>query len=208
MKLAIDVIGDLASPWCFIACERLDQALAKYPKITPEIVYVPYVLDATVPKPSVDLREFLKKSGGDADAVFARAEHEARASDVPLDFAKVRVYPNTVAAQTIVRHAHARGTQRALVKALFHAYFLDGEDIGRNDTLISIGSEHGFSRREVRAIVEDEPGLNDTKRAVAAVQHEGVMNVPLFVFEQRDSVGGLPTVRALELRVRDFLIER
>ncbi len=208
-KLAIDVVADPACPWCFVGCERLDAALAKFPEVEAEVVYLPYLLDDKVARPSVPLRPYMrKKHGEDPSPSFARAEREALVGGVKLDFTKVEIYPNTVAAQTLVRHSHGRGTQRALMKALFRAYFLDAEDIGRPEILLSIAAEHGFGRQEARTILADERELAQTQSDAVESQRQGVTAVPFFVFEQRDVLMGLQTAKILEKLIERFVVAR
>ena len=206
MKLAIDVVSDFACPWCFIGSHRLDQALKGLDGVEAEIVYLPYLLDSKIPPEGADLRERLgKKFGGDVSKIFVRVELEAKKSGIDLDFKKIRRYPSSIPAHTLVRHSHRKGTQRAFARDIFRAYFLEGEDIGVRKILTSIAREHGFDGNEVKAILDDPSELEQTKNDADEMQRQGVTAVPLVIFAQKFAVMGAEPVDAIRARIKDAL---
>ena len=147
--LTIDVVSDVMCPWCFIGARRLDEALAAMPDVTATVRHVPFLLDPATPEGGADLRERLRaKYRMDPDRMFGQVESAAQSAGIPLDFAKVRRSYPTAAAHTLLRHAEARGTQRGLLRALYEAYFLGGEDVGSPEHLADIAAAHGFTRDE------------------------------------------------------------
>ncbi len=211
-SLAVDVFSDVVCPWCLIGTTRLDQALATFPDLQATVVYHPFLLDPSTPTEGQDLRERLRaKYGADPERMFERVEHEARASGIPLDFSRVKRSINTVRAQTLLRLAQQRGTQRPLAKALFAAYFLEGQDVSDPEVLAALASSHGFTSDETRALVADEAELERTRQEAAAATEEGIQGVPFFVFDGRLAFSGAQPVetfrqviaRALEPREED-----
>jgi predicted DsbA family dithiol-disulfide isomerase len=190
-SLTIDVVSDVICPWCFIGSRRLDLALAELPDIHADVAYRPYLLDPSTPPEGVDLRARLRaKYGGDPESMFAQVESAARATGIPLDFARVTRWPSTVGAHTLLRWAGPRGTQRALVGALFDAYFLRGLDIGDPEVIATIASEHAFGADEASALARDEAERERTREEAAEAVAGGVRGVPFFVFAGRFAVGG------------------
>jgi predicted DsbA family dithiol-disulfide isomerase len=159
--LTVDLFSDVICPWCLIGARRLDEALP--PDAT--VRYHPFLLDPTIPPEGVNLADRLRrKYGGDPRKMQERVEAVARASGIPLDLRRVeRTYP-TVAAQTLIRRAGERGTQRAVASALFDAYFFDARNIGDPDVLVELATRHGFDAAEARRIVTDETELSTTSR--------------------------------------------
>jgi predicted DsbA family dithiol-disulfide isomerase len=190
--LAIDVVSDVICPWCFIGSRRLDQALAELPEVShAEVRYRPFLLDPSIPPEGADLRQRLRaKYGANPEKMFGVVEAAAHASGIPLDFTNIRRTPPTIGAHTLLRHAIAKGTQRALAGALFEGYFLHGRDIGDANVLAAIGAENGFAADEAASLVRDESQIARTREEAAEVAASGVRGVPFFVFGSRFAVSG------------------
>lgn len=193
--LAVDIFSDVVCPWCLIGVTRLDEALGSFPGLEARVVYHPFLLDPTTPPEGQDLRERLRaKYRADPERMFERVEQEARASGIPLDFSRVTRSVNTLRAQTLLRHAEGKGTQRALAKALFAAYFLEGKDVGDPDVLAAVASPHGFGVDEALGLVADDAELARTREEAAAAAQEGIGGVPFFVFDGRLAFSGAQPV--------------
>jgi len=204
--LTIDVVSDVVCPWCLIGVRRLEQALATFPDVDATIRLHPFLLDPSTPEEGVDLRERLqKKYGVPAAQMFARVEAAARESGIPLDFAKVTRGVATTRAHTLLRHALAKGTQRALNDALLDAYFLEGRDIGNLDVLVELASAHGFEADAARALLRDEAELKATRAEAAAVAAQGISGVPFFVFGERFALSGAQPIDALQMVIERAL---
>ncbi len=207
--LTIDVVSDVMCPWCFIGARRLDAALAGLPDVQATVRHVPFLLDPATPAGGADLRERLRtKYRADPERMFGRVEAEARASGIPLDFAKVRRSFPTLAAHTLLRHAEARGTQHALLDALYAAYFLEGRDVGDPAALAEIAARHGFTADEAARLAADPAELEATRREVESVAAQGVTGVPFFIFDDRLAASGAQPVEVLRGAIERCLAER
>jgi predicted DsbA family dithiol-disulfide isomerase len=196
--IPIDVVSDVICPWCFIGTRRLDQALEALPGVEATVAHRPFLLDPSTPAGGTDLRERLRaKYGVDPETMFPRAEAAARSSGIALDFSKVRRTPSTVAAHTLLRHAIAKGTQHALLRALFEAYFLEGRDIGDVGVLATLAAPHGFDVDEASRIARDEGEQRETREEAAEAKAQGVTSVPFFVFDGRLAVNGAQSPEVL-----------
>jgi len=191
--LRIDIVSDVICPWCFIGARRLDEALRSLPEPVEAIVtYHPFQLDPGTPPEGVDLRERLRqKYGGDPEQMFGRVEAAAREAGIPLDYRKLRRTFSTLAAHTLLRHAAAKGTQKALSEALFSAYFLEGQDIGDKALLAGLAVLHGgFGAGEAERLMRDETELEATRTEAAAMSGQGITGVPFFVFNGKLALSG------------------
>jgi predicted DsbA family dithiol-disulfide isomerase len=122
--------------------------------------------------------------------MFDNVEAAARSSGIPLDFARITRYSNTLKAHTLIRHAAAKGVQRALVDDLFTAYFLEGRDVGDAETLSDIARRHGFAPAEAEGLIADaketERSLTESGQAMAL----GIRGVPFYIFGNRLAFSG------------------
>lgn len=186
----IDIVSDIACPWCFIGIERLERALAET-GAEATVTLHPFLLDPDGPDSGTDLRERLRqKFGGDPTPAFANVERAARESGIALDFAKVHMGYPTLRAHTLLRHAVAKGSQRALSRALFAAYFLEGKNIADPAVLAELAAPHGFAAEEVAALVGDARELAETRQEAEHAARNGVRGVPLFIFDGRTALSG------------------
>lgn len=196
--LTIDVVSDVMCPWCYIGARRLADALAGMPDVQATVRHVPFLLDPSTPEGGVDLRARLQaKYRMDPAQMFAQVERAARESGIALDFSRVRRSFPTAAAHTLLRHAEAKGTQRALLDALYARYFLEGGDVGSPEALAEVASAHGFTRDEALRLATDPAELDATRREAAAVAAQGITGVPFFIFDDRLAASGAQPVEVL-----------
>lgn len=195
MALSVDFVSDVICPWCFIGFTRLEQALEKDGHADAEVTLRPFQLDPSTPVEGADLRERLaKKYGADPEKMFERVEAAARESGIPLDFAKVRRTPNTLKAHVLLDAVKGKGTQRALARALFHAYFLEGRDIGNVDVLTQLAVAHGLTSEEAATVLADEAAIEATRSEAADFAAQGIGGVPFTIFEGKLAVSGAQSV--------------
>jgi len=195
--LNVDLVSDIICPWCFIGFVRLEEALTRTGATDAVLTLHPFQLDPSTPSEGADLRERLAKRFGGAPAdVFRRVEAVARESGIPLDYEKVRRFPNTLKAHTLLGAAKARGSQRALARTLFEAYFLRELDIGDPSVLADLAAAHGFTRDEVLATLSDSSALEATRQEAAELSGQGISGVPFTIFEGKLAVSGAQGVEA------------
>ena len=52
--LQIDIVSDVACPWCYIGKKRLEAALQQLPENSVQITWRPFQLDPTIPMEGLD----------------------------------------------------------------------------------------------------------------------------------------------------------
>jgi predicted DsbA family dithiol-disulfide isomerase len=207
-SLCIDVFSDVICPWCFIGSARLSQALVSLAsEVEAEVCYHPFFLDPSLPKAGVSIREKLrKKFGVDPEQVWGRVEAAAAESGISLDLSlQPKMYP-TAAAHTLLRHAHAKGTQPDLVAAFFRAYFQEAADIGDEGVLAGIAAQHGFTHDEAFELATTPTELELTRDEALAAAQGGIRGVPFFIFSGRLAVSGAQSVSVLAGAIRQALL--
>jgi predicted DsbA family dithiol-disulfide isomerase len=208
--VTIDLFSDIVCPWCYIGATRLEQALAGLSgELEAEVCYHPFCLDPQLPKSGVSLPEKLRhKYGVDPTQLrqlFARVEGAARDSGLELDLTRqVMTYP-TEAAHTLLRHAHAKGTQPALAAAFFRSYFVDAQNIADETILASVAERHGFTHDEALELATAPAELQLTREEAAAAVQGGIRGVPFFIFDGRFAISGAQQVTVLQAALRKAL---
>jgi predicted DsbA family dithiol-disulfide isomerase len=190
--LQIDVFSDVVCPWCFLGQQRLDRVLESLdPPVPVQVTHRPFFLDPDAPPEGDDIPARLRRKYGVApEQLWARLEVEARKSDLELDLSKQRFSYPTARAHTLIRHAAAKGTQGALVRALYRANFQEARNIHDPAVLADIAAPHGFTEAEVTRLTSDEGELAATREEALAAAAAGIDGVPLFVFGERLAVAG------------------
>ena len=208
-SLTVDVFADIICPWCFIGATRLEQAIGGLAgELEAELCFHPFFLDASVPKSGVSVADMLRrKYGVDPKQVWSRAESAARDSGIALDLSvQPNMYP-TAAAHTLLRHAHAKGTQPALAKALYGAYFMEAQNIADEDVLATIAEPHGFTRAEAAELATTEAELELTRQEATGAAQGGIRGVPFFIFGGKIAVSGAQGVSVLQGAMRQALLQ-
>jgi len=155
------------------------------------VTHHPFLLDPNTPPEGDDVPARLRrKYGVPPEALWARLEAEARKSDLELDLSKQRWSYPTARAHTLIRRAAAKGTQRALVRALYRAYFQQARNIHDTAVLAEVAAPHGFDADEVAELTADEGELAATREEAQAASGAGIDGVPFFVFGERLAVAG------------------
>ena len=189
-KIRIDLYSDIVCPWCLIGNARLERAIAATGADV-EVHHHPFLLRPDAPESGIRIADELRrKYNVEPKQLFERVESAARESDIALDLSLQPLTYPTVRAHTLVRHAEAKGTQRALATALFAAHFLEARNIADVPTLAEIASQHGFTVDEATALVLDPAELAVTHQAADEARHLGIRGVPFYVFDEQRVVSG------------------
>jgi predicted DsbA family dithiol-disulfide isomerase len=206
-SITIDLFSDVVCPWCFIGATRLEQALAKMaPELNAEVCYHPFFLDPHLPRGGISVPDKLRKAYGvEPKQLWSRAEAAARESGLALDLSlQPMMYPSD-AAHTLLRHAHAKGTQAALAKAFFQAYFQEAKNIADETVLAGIAQQHGFSHAEALELSQAPAELELTREEALGAARGGIQGVPFFIFDGRFAVSGAQSVSVLQAALRKAL---
>lgn len=191
--LSIDVVSDVVCPWCYIGKRRLEAALQGRGET--RVRWHPFQLNPDIPPGGIGRREYLEaKFGGPERAreIYARVEAVGREVGIPFDFERIARQPNTLDAHRLIDWGQATDTGRAgpLVERLFHAFFLEGADLGAQDVLACLAGEAGYDESAARVHLASGVGRDDVAAADARTRALGIGGVPFFIFNQRLAVSG------------------
>jgi predicted DsbA family dithiol-disulfide isomerase len=189
----IDIVFDVACPWCYIGKRRLEVALAQRPGLTVTRSWRPYQLNPDMPAAGISRTLYLSaKFGGPREAARSCTAITAAGRGVGIRFAFDRIgrMPNTLRAHRLIRFAAAAGVADIVVEALFAAYFRDGLDIGDGDVLAEIAGCAGLDPDEVRGYLAGEDGVAAVGAEERRARRLGIHAVPCFILERSCAVSG------------------
>lgn len=211
VPLEIDVISDVMCPWCYIGKRRLEKALAMLPGIEVDVRWRPFQLDHTIPETGMDRQEYLRnKFGSDADAaqIYEPVRAAGRAEDIPFQFEKIAISPNTLNAHRIIRWAMAEGVQDEVVERLFQLYFIEGANLTDKQVLADAAVDAGVDRAVVEHLLAGDTDKAETQAEIARIQQMGVTGVPAFIIGNRYAVMGAREPEIIAQAIQEVARER
>ncbi|WP_376989359.1 DsbA family oxidoreductase [Azospirillum rugosum] len=191
--MLIETFADLICPWCYIGKRRLARALADRPRLHVELRWQPFQLNPDMAPGGMERSAYLAaKFGGTERArqIHLVVEETAERDGLPLRLDRVRRTPNSFDAHRLVRMAARRGLGDAMADALFHAYFVDGLDIGDRDTLAGTAASLGFDFQAIKGLLATDAEAAAVASADSMARQLGLQAVPCYIFNRRYALSG------------------
>jgi predicted DsbA family dithiol-disulfide isomerase len=195
LKLRIDIFSDPVCPWCYIGKRRLEVALGSYhsPIEDVEVTWRTFQLNPNMPPEGIDRTTYLEdKFGGPerASQVYGNIRDVGKSVGLEFNFEAIQRTPNTIKAHRLVRLAHESNVQNSFVEQLFHAYFIDGQNIGDDKILIAIASSAGMDGKLVRSILSGTRFKDDVTAEDKEARSMGLSGVPCFILDGKYVLSG------------------
>ena len=203
-RLRIDLVSDIACPWCAIGYARLQQALQSlHGAIEVDLHWRAFELNpdpALVPEPI--LPALCRKYGVPAAQMQQSQQMLMQlAAGLGLNFSGMeqRLTCNTFDAHRLLKWAAAAypataaqsvSAQTALKLALFEAYFGRAEQVSEHDVLLRCVAAAGLDADAAAQVLLSTQFTDDVRAEEAAYQQAGISSVPAFVINQRYLISG------------------
>ncbi|WP_417566543.1 DsbA family oxidoreductase [Marinobacter sp.] len=201
-KMHIDIVSDIACPWCAIGYARLEQAMGQ---LTSDYEF------------SIQWHAFELNPdhSGEGEPIlpalaqkYGRSEEEMRATqnqmmtiarDLGLHFEKMqeRFTCNTFDAHRLVKWAGEQGRQTEMKQALFEAYFGRAEDVSNHDVLVGCVESLGLDPAKAREVLNSDNYARMVRDDEATYQQAGVSAVPAFIVNSTYLISGAQEPSAL-----------
>lgn len=193
--LTIDIVSDIACPWCAIGYARLAQAMELLAdEMTFDVRWHAFELN---PDPNGDgqpiLEALARKYGRTpAEMEAAQADMMRIAKGLGLNFSRMqeRYTRNTFDGHRLVKWAAEYGKQTDMKLALFDAYFGHADNIADPAVLRSRAESIGLDGSEATEVLTSDRYGEAVREDEAYWQQAGVSAVPAFVLNRRYMVPG------------------
>ncbi|HAT40171.1 MAG TPA: DsbA family oxidoreductase [Rheinheimera sp.] len=192
--LQIDLVSDIACPWCAIGFARLQQALQQLPELDATVTWRAFELNPDpqlVPEPI--LPALCKKYGvSEAEMRANQQRLIGIANELGLDFSGMeqRLTCNTFNAHRLIKWAGTLGKQTELKLALFQAYFGQGVSVNEEAELLACVRGVGLPEEAARAVLQSTEFTEQVRQEQAFYQQAGVNSVPAFIINNRYLISG------------------
>ncbi len=197
VQVAVTVTSDFICPWCHIGERRLAAALAQVPdEIEVAVRWRPFQLNPSMPAGGMDRRAYRTGKFGSWEASLAldrRTIEAARDGGATFDYDRVTGTPNTFDAHRLVWLAGTPRRQSALVRALFHGYFMEGRDLGDPATLVALAGEAGLDADDLGRRLARDDGFGEVRLLELEARLAGITGVPHFELAGGQLSGAQPT---------------
>lgn len=208
-KIHIDIVSDIACPWCAIGYARLERAMEQ---LAPEFEF-------TVKWHAFELNPDHRGEGEPILPALARkygrSESEMRANqtqmmgiatELGLNFEKMqeRFTCNTFDAHRLVKWADEQGQSTAMKQALFEAYFGRAEAVSEPEVLLRCVEAAGLEPESARAVLETDQYARTVREDEARYQQAGISSVPAFVINDRYLISGAQEPESLVQAFREI----
>lgn len=189
--IEVDLVADLACPWCYLGLVRLDRARAMRPEQPVQVRWQPFFLNPNMPPEGMDRATYLRlKFGSDARQVYQRIEESGRADGIAFAFDRMARTPSTMLGHRLILFAGEHGRADPVIRALFAALFEQGRDVGRPEVLMEIAEQAGLDGAEVAEFLSSERSAGEVMAAHRQAERLGIHGVPVFIFARQHAIAG------------------
>ncbi|GLQ07279.1 DsbA family oxidoreductase [Sneathiella chinensis] len=191
--MKIDIVSDTVCPWCYIGKRKLEAALAQRPDLDVEITWHPFQLHPDMPTEGADRKSFIAAKFGSperARELYDTVQQAGAAVGLDLNFEKIERSPNTLNSHRVIRWAESAGVQDALVEILFRSFFMDGKDLGNDETLIAAAVEAGMDGDIVKDLLDSGADLDLVRAEDMRAREMGISGVPFFILDNKYALSG------------------
>lgn len=115
-----------------------------------------------------------------------------------LDIVRSRMVPRTGKAHEAVKYAATQGMAAAMDRAVFDAYFLRGEDIGRIDVLVAIAASLGMDAMAVKIALDLDVHADDVARDRVMAEQLEITGTPALLAGSEVHVGLLSAEQLID----------
>lgn len=195
--IKIDVVSDVACPWCYVGKRRLEAALKEWKGAPIEVTWHPYQLDPTMRSEGMNRDTYLTNKFGSIENVQGMIDNLSEAGKtvgIDFDFGENWLAVNTLSLHQLLNIAREEGFGTELKERFLAAYFEETKHLNKPETLYSITNEFGWNKEKVDSIINDKQLAETVKAEIAHYQQRGVSGVPFFVINDQYGISGAQPV--------------
>ncbi len=192
-SIKIDIVSDVACPWCYVGKKRLEQALSKWEGTPITTEWHPFQLDPSMPAQGKTRDQYLIAKFGDSSRVEQITQTLINAGedlDIAFDFGKNWLAVNTLPLHQLLEIAGQEGFKDELKERFFKAYFVDLDPLNDMKVLFSIMADYGWSSEKVESVINNPQIQKVVQDKIAHFQKLGVSGVPFFVINNKYGISG------------------
>lgn len=208
----IDIVSDIACPWCAIGFARLEKAMQQLQsEIQFEIEWHPFELNPDSSSDGEPVAEMLsRKYGRTPEEIQSMQDNiQTIARDLGLNFDNLhqRDVRHTFHAHRLVKWAAEQGRATEMEKALFEAYFGHNAQIADPEVLADYAGRAGLDIRKAHEVLLSDQYAAAVRQDEARWQQAGIHSVPAFIINNQYLISGAQEPETLVQSLRNIVNE-
>ena len=212
-SIKIDLVSDIACPWCAIGYARLQQALATLPDLHVELEWHAFELNPDKHAPQEPILPALSRKYGRSEAEMqaAQANMMQIAAGLGLNFSKMqqRFTCNTFDAHRLVKWAQDTAQKATAMKlSLFDAYFGEAKDVSDVSILAECAANAGLDSDEAQRTLASDDYRDTVLQDIAKYQQAGISSVPAFIINNKYLISGAQEPAQLAAALQQIAAEQ
>lgn len=201
-KLHIDIIADIACPWCYIGMHRLERAIANV-RDTIEVTHrwVPFELFPALPAHGMErTRHMISLFGSRSKmkSVFDHVQEVGRNEGIELNFDRITVSINTFDLHRLIWKAAHYQNQHEVAKAFFTAFFTEGINLAERESIVAVMTRVGWTPQQTHQFLNSNEGAAEVISERQLNMSRGVTAVPHYIINHHYSITGAQPINVFE----------
>ena len=191
--ITLDVISDIACPWCYVGKRRLEEALKQWEGSPITVNWHPYQLDPSMRAEGMNRDTYLTNKFGSIDRVQEMVDNlkdAGKTVGIDFDFGDNWLAVNTLQMHQLLNIARSEGIGNEMKERFLAAYFEEAKHLNNPEVLYQITAEFGWSQEKVDTIINDTKIADAVKAEISHYQQRGVSGVPFFVINDQHGISG------------------
>jgi predicted DsbA family dithiol-disulfide isomerase len=209
--MQIEVVSDVACPWCAVGVSALERALARIgDDLGPiEVNLQPFELNPAMPPEGADAEQYLSEKYGIGPEQIAvnRTRIVERGASEGFTFGPRTHVWNTFDAHRLLFWAGVEGvagSQRKLKRALLAAYHGDDRNISDRTVLVELAAASGLPAERAREVLEANEFADEVREAERYWQEAGINSVPAIIINRKHLISGGQPSEVFERALRQI----
>ncbi|MDO3387168.1 DsbA family oxidoreductase [Gilvimarinus sp. SDUM040013] len=201
-NIQIDIVSDIACPWCAIGYARLEQAMKSVANDYEfNVQWHAFELNPDHNGEGEPILPALARKYGRPEAEMRESQTQmmkiAKQLGVNFDKLQERFTCSTFDAHRLVKWADDEDKSTAMKQELFEAYFGRAENVSDHDVLVQCAEAIGLNATRARDILASDSYAQAVRNDEATYQHAGVTAVPAFIINQIYLISGAQEAETL-----------
>ncbi|MGO2136729.1 MAG: DsbA family oxidoreductase [Marinobacter sp.] len=194
-KIQIDIVSDIACPWCAIGYARLERAIEQLSsEYEFTVEWHAFELNPDHSGAGEPILPALARKYGRSEEDMRSNQSQmmtiAKALGVNFEKIQERLTCNTFDAHRLVKWAGEQGRQTDMKQVLFEAYFGRAEDVSDHGVLVRCVEALGLDAEKARDVLNSDQYARTVREDEATYQKAGVTAVPAFIINNKYLISG------------------